>query len=436
MVHPDRRSLAKRIRERRLALGLTQKELAGNDFTRGFISQIENGLIAPSLKSLEIIAQRLGAPVSYFLEKDDSIEPADIMALLRTASELRDQGELEEAEKLARKAHSLAQEKSDTTMLADSLWMLGWILYRKQSHQEAAQILTQASAYFQKAGIPINAVKALNTAGSAWFHANKLPKAVESYRLALKILGESEEDQTERQRVLVNLGLTYTALRQPTLAIPLLEKAVEHARETMDYYRLGDVHNALGISYRHLGRLDESIKSYARAIFIFAGVPDPIRYAHANLNCGIAHRVNNNLEEARICIQKALEIYTDKNERPAIGNAKAELAIVAWQQNNLDEATALLEQAIPELNTMSLKRTKGISLILRGRILNKKGNTAAAIESYKEGLSLLDESDPEAIDACFELGNILLEHGEPGEASIYLAKAAAAYRSRTTDKQQ
>lgn len=57
-----------RVKAARLTAGMTQWQLAGDEYTRGFISQIENGVIDPSLASLIYIAARLGKPVTWFLE--------------------------------------------------------------------------------------------------------------------------------------------------------------------------------------------------------------------------------------------------------------------------------------------------------------------------------------------------------------------------------
>jgi len=59
--------LGRLVREARKARGMTQADLAGEEFTASFISQVERGLTAPSLKSLRIIASRLGLPMRHFL---------------------------------------------------------------------------------------------------------------------------------------------------------------------------------------------------------------------------------------------------------------------------------------------------------------------------------------------------------------------------------
>ena len=52
--------------------GLSQADLAGADFTKGFISQVELGYSRPSLGSLQVLAARLGHDAEYFMRGDPS----------------------------------------------------------------------------------------------------------------------------------------------------------------------------------------------------------------------------------------------------------------------------------------------------------------------------------------------------------------------------
>lgn len=67
--------IGNRVRERRKALKLTQSELAGEDFTKAYISQIEKGQVMPSLMALIVIARRLGRSLDYFVADAPSEEP-------------------------------------------------------------------------------------------------------------------------------------------------------------------------------------------------------------------------------------------------------------------------------------------------------------------------------------------------------------------------
>ena len=83
--------LGKRIREVRLAQGLSQRQLCGEEITRNMLSQIENGAARPSMDTLRYLAGKLGKPVSYFLEEETVTSPnQDVMHRAREACRLGD----------------------------------------------------------------------------------------------------------------------------------------------------------------------------------------------------------------------------------------------------------------------------------------------------------------------------------------------------------
>src|ERR1700704_7148343 len=61
------KTLGERVRSARRDAGLSQAQLAGDELTKGFISQIESGLVRPSIRSLQHIASKLGRPLDYFI---------------------------------------------------------------------------------------------------------------------------------------------------------------------------------------------------------------------------------------------------------------------------------------------------------------------------------------------------------------------------------
>ena len=83
--------LGKRLKEARLALGLSQRQLCGDEITRNMLSQIENGSARPSMDTLRYLAAQLGKPVSYFLEEETVTSPnQSIMASARVAKQAGD----------------------------------------------------------------------------------------------------------------------------------------------------------------------------------------------------------------------------------------------------------------------------------------------------------------------------------------------------------
>ena len=67
--------IGKRIRDLRLELGLTQQELADRtELTKGYISQLERGQVAPSIVTLMDLIECLGTSASeFFAEHDEQV---------------------------------------------------------------------------------------------------------------------------------------------------------------------------------------------------------------------------------------------------------------------------------------------------------------------------------------------------------------------------
>ena len=64
-------NLGLKIKEKRTLLMLTQEELANRcELTKGYISQLENNKVSPSIETLEIILDVLGTNFSDFFYED------------------------------------------------------------------------------------------------------------------------------------------------------------------------------------------------------------------------------------------------------------------------------------------------------------------------------------------------------------------------------
>lgn len=84
-------ALGCKIKEARLALGLSQRQLCGDHMTRNMLSQIENGSARPSMDTLAYLAGQLDKPISYFLEEQAVTSPnRQCMEAARTALALED----------------------------------------------------------------------------------------------------------------------------------------------------------------------------------------------------------------------------------------------------------------------------------------------------------------------------------------------------------
>lgn len=73
--------LGEKLRQARQEAGLSQRQLCGDVITRNMLSQIEHGTARPSMDTLRYLAERLGKPMSFFLEEDVVTSPNQTLML-------------------------------------------------------------------------------------------------------------------------------------------------------------------------------------------------------------------------------------------------------------------------------------------------------------------------------------------------------------------
>jgi transcriptional regulator with XRE-family HTH domain len=71
-------TLGQRIRRLRQERRMTLAQVAGQDFTRAFLNQVEMGKCYPSTRLLRVIASRLGAPVDYLVDGSARLQEREL----------------------------------------------------------------------------------------------------------------------------------------------------------------------------------------------------------------------------------------------------------------------------------------------------------------------------------------------------------------------
>src|SRR5881392_916707 len=80
--------LGERLRQLRVAAGLTQTDLAGERFSKEYISQIERGKTRPTRETVDWLAARLGVDPTFLASGVSTDERARAEAILARAEAL------------------------------------------------------------------------------------------------------------------------------------------------------------------------------------------------------------------------------------------------------------------------------------------------------------------------------------------------------------
>src|SRR6476620_11589999 len=94
---PEGRRLGERLRQLRVSAGLTQSELAGDRFSKEYVSQIERGKTQPTRETVKWLAGRLGVDASFLATGVSSDERARAEAILSRAEALSERRDYDDA---------------------------------------------------------------------------------------------------------------------------------------------------------------------------------------------------------------------------------------------------------------------------------------------------------------------------------------------------
>jgi tetratricopeptide (TPR) repeat protein len=187
--------------------------------------------------------------------------------------------------------------------------------------------------------------------------------------------------------------------------------------------------------YHRLGRLDDAIAFYTRAIRVNAAVPD------AHHNVGVAHLAQGRIREGAASLVRAIELRPDYPEAlDALGYATAQLGAY-------DEARAFLERAIAlhdapgavygRLGQVLLRLQRYDEALARfttaierdprnaelhdglGVALARLDRTEDSIAAHQRALVL----DPHLAHAAANLGHMLIERGDIDDAMTWFDRA-------------
>jgi tetratricopeptide (TPR) repeat protein len=162
-----------------------------------------------------------------------------------------------------------------------------------------------------------------------------------------------------------------------------------------------NLYNILGAAHKGLGRLEEAIEAYAKALSI-----NP-HYAEVYNNMGNALQEQGKLEQAIEAYTKAISIIPDYAE--AHNNTGAALK----EQGKLEEAIEAYTKAI-SINSDYAEAYYNIGLALQ-----EQGKSEEAIEAYTKAISII----PDYAVAHNNMGAVLQEQGKLEEAIEVYTKA-------------
>src|SRR5919198_1818343 len=141
---PSGNRLGERLRQLRVAGGMTQTDLAGERFSKEYVSQIERGKTRPTRETIEWLAQRLGVDPGFLERGVSADERGRVEALLARAEMMNQAHRYDEAVEEFAKARAAVVGTGAPELEVRALSGEAWALMEQGELRGAIELLTRA----------------------------------------------------------------------------------------------------------------------------------------------------------------------------------------------------------------------------------------------------------------------------------------------------
>ena len=412
--------VGRKVRELRTSRGMTQAELAGPDFSKGFISLLETGRTRVSLRAAHILASRLGVDVTDLLSAP-SAEDQDLEFMVLRAEQSLRAGDTatatEIATKWAPKASGVLRARFDR--------LHARALIRTARSAEAVKLLDGALRTFRALGAKDQAARTLYDLASA--HA-RLDAPGEGLRFALDAEQALQRgdliDRTLELEIHQFVAATYMALGDMTSAETRAERARALAEDIADPHSVANTYAALALARFNEGDKEAALAYARKSIDLYESLGLSEKVAEAWNTLGwlfIRREQYTKAAEALDRSEKLAQQHGITRLGPWIVANRGALALA---RGNASEARELAEQAASAAGG-SAPRIKARSLLLRARAMAASGASLPEVKkAFEEAVAAHKGENPrEKARAHQFYADVLSERHQTADAFSEARKA-------------
>ncbi|MFL5732644.1 MAG: helix-turn-helix domain-containing protein [Chloroflexia bacterium] len=377
------KALGQRIRQLRTRKGQTQQDLAGNEYSKSYISAIEQGKTRPSLEALQRMASRLEVPASLLLDPDaPGFAPVDPEAMPRRVRRRRGaQGSAdgrvadpEEIDLRLMQAELLVTTGHATRARA----MLGDLLPGDESADGPLRLLEPAQlqkAYHLMALAAVNLeqpTEALDHLKNGMQYATRL----------------GNRDALERMRNL--MGLAYYQAGQPLRALDVHRACLEaiEAGVIRDPNFKLLVSNNIANDYRALHDNERADAIYEETAGQLEALDDFNHQAEAYWELAALYSGAKNYPPARLHAHKALDIYEAANNILLVAQMQNSYGQICLKTGDLEAAERHLARSLELCRALRMDCDIVLALSSLARISLERGSLDKAAERTREAIGL------------------------------------------------
>ena len=358
-------SVGRRLKDARLAAGMSQRELSFPGCTAVYICRIERGDRVPSLQVLRELARRVGITEEYLAMGSEALDETDPLLDADVALRLS-QFELAE--------HLYTQALEGTT---------------DRAHR----------------------ARALGGLGEIDFHAGRLDDAVERLEEARALLADSIAGYPG---IVDSLARVYWLRDEYEVAIAVLEEALGLARSRGDEQAETRFSVLLANILIDSGSFPSARELLGKTLVKTAEVTDPILQGQLYWSQSRLHSAENHPEVALRYARMALASIELTDHTAYAARAHHLLAYIELELGNAEEALELLERGYPLAVSSGGAEARGLFRLEKARALAALGRDEDAVALAIEVADELAEAQPEQAGRAYAVAaDVFVRTGEP-----------------------
>jgi transcriptional regulator with XRE-family HTH domain len=402
------RGLAKRIgvrlRAARLRAGLTQREVAGDRYTKAYVSALENGLIKPSVAALNFLADRLGTSASALLADPD-------LGLQRLEADVRlASGEWQQAADIYQ---SLLDRGADPRGHAEIELGLAEAFARLGRSRESLAFAADAAERFGRLERPADRAVARYWVASAQHHAGNSTEALQilgellaTVRAGLDVAPDFEI------RILVAMAMAETHAGEPERALAHLTEARTQT-DSLDDRRRATFLFSLALGYRRSGDLEAATRAGIESLALFRAVEAATEAASLSNELALIYLSLGNVERAREFAAAARTAFAKSGDERWLAHVLDTEARIELAAGNAAAARDRAVEATQAAEGVSDRRALLEGHLTAARASRALGDSAAAHEHFRAAADLArGDADASRRDVFSEWSDLMAEEGD------------------------
>jgi tetratricopeptide (TPR) repeat protein len=358
---------------------MTQTQLAGDRYTKAYISALETGITRPSMVALNYVADRLGLPASHFLG-----DPHPTWTRLEVDMRLA-AGDWNAA---ADGYRALVGSVTGDVARAEVLRGLAEAEARQDHGRETISAASEATRLFASLGRQSDeALARYWLAYGTYLTDNEADARSQLQGLLAQVRGGLRVEPEFEMRVLTALAAVESRVGEHARSLAYLEEARGLADDLDDRRRATFLFN-LAISYRETGDVEAAIRVGQQGLALYRAAGASFESATIENDLALAYLATGNLERATEMASEAhhqFESAGDDRFLAAVLDTEAQIALAGGKH---DRALGLAARSHQLARESGNRLAEMAALLTAARVLRTAGDAAGAEKRYAAAAEL------------------------------------------------